>query len=345
MTFYFTGTHTSLLTSAYLSPSTVSWFGWAVIGTLLLGVAPVSRARAQESSVSTIAVRLTSMTAVTGYEQAMVDTLLGLLPGSSRDRAGNARLTVGDGTPQRLVVCPMDEPGYVVGSIRDDGYLTLRRVPGRVSALFDQQIEGHRVTIHGAHRAVPGVVAVRSIHLTRGRKLADEPFTVDDAYVDVGAASREEAAALGIAVLTPVTLTKRPHSYGRALLAAPVAGRRAACAALLVAVRQFAGRENRVGTVVAAFAVEQELTQRGLATLANASGPFDETLIVDGNPGPRGAPQQSLDPGTSARWPALGKVSRLSLPASYTGTVVETVSLADADSLHRAIVSWMRKSP
>jgi putative aminopeptidase len=265
-----------------------------------------------------------------------VDTLLSLLPGSSRDRAGNARLTIGNGTPKRLVVCPVDEPGYVVGGIRPDGYLTLRRVSGRVSALFDQQLEGHRVTIQGARRPVPGVVAVRSIHLTRGRKLTDEPFTVDDAYVDVGAASHEEASALGIAVLAPVTVTKRPHSYGKALLAAPVAGRRTACAALLVAVRQAARRANRLGTVVAAFAVEQELAQRGLATLANAAGPFDETLIVDGSAG---------SPEMPAQWPALGKMSRLSVPVVYPATVVETVSLADADSLQRAIVGWIGKSP
>ena len=174
---------------------------------------------------------MASMSAVTGYERALVDTMLRLLPGSARDRAGNAWVTLGGGRGRRLVVCPLDEPGYVVGGIREDGYLTLRRVPGRVSPLFDQQLEGHRVTIQGRRGPVPGVVAVRSIHLTRGRQVADEPFTVDDAYIDVGVGSRAEVAGLGIAVLAPVTLAKRPHRYGDGLLAAPVAGRRAACAA------------------------------------------------------------------------------------------------------------------
>ncbi len=283
------------------------------------------------------------MTAVTGYEQAMIDTLLRLLPGSSRDRAGNAQLTISSGAGKRLVVCPVDEPGYVVGSVRGDGYLTLRRVPGRILPLFDQQLEGQRVTILGRRRAVPGVIAVRSVHLTRGRKVADEPFTVDDAYVDVGAGSREEAAALGIAVLAPVTLAKRPHQYGNALLAGPVVGRRAACAALLAALLQF-GQPGGPATVVGAFIVEHELAQRGLATLANAVGPFDETLIVDGTSGSRGALQRGTDLETSARLPRLGRVSRLSLPVTYPGTAVETVSLNDADSLHQAIVSWLGTS-
>src|ERR1051326_8587540 len=64
--------------------------------------------------------RLAAMTAVTGYEQRMADTLLTLLPGSTRDRAGNVVLTLGAATRQRAVVCPLDEPGYVVGGIRED---------------------------------------------------------------------------------------------------------------------------------------------------------------------------------------------------------------------------------
>jgi hypothetical protein len=34
--------------------------------------------------------------------------------------------------------------------VRDDGYLTVRRLPGRAPPLFDQQLEGNRVTLSGA---------------------------------------------------------------------------------------------------------------------------------------------------------------------------------------------------
>ncbi|MEO8089303.1 MAG: M20/M25/M40 family metallo-hydrolase [Gemmatimonadales bacterium] len=292
-------------------------------------------------SVSDLSFRMASLSAVTGYERALVDTVLRLLPGSARDRAGNAYLTLGAGSGRRLVVCPLDEPGYVVGGVGADGYLTLRRVAGRVGPLFDQQLEGHRVTILGRRGPIPGVVAVRSIHLTRGRPVADDPFTVDDAYVDVGASSRQEAAGLGIGVLAPVTLTKRPQSYGAGLLAAPAAGRRAACAALLLAARQSSAAAKTIPPVTVAFAVEQELSQRGLGTLANAYGPFDETLIVDGRPGARGALQQGPEPDTLISWPKLGRVTRWSLPVAYAGTAVETVSLGDAAALRDSVVSWI----
>jgi len=298
-----------------------------------------------EVRVSELAARMASMAAVTGYEQAMVDTLLRLLPGATRDRAGNAVLTLGQGNERRLVVCPLDEPGYVVGNVRDDGYLTLRRVPGKVGPLFDQQLEGHRVTIQTGRGAVPGVVAVRSVHLTRGRTgPGEDPFTVDEAFVDVGAGTKAEVAKLAISVLAPVTLTKRPHPYGDNLLAAPVSGRRAACAALVSAVLRAPRRPMLTKTVVA-FAVEQQLAERGLATLANMLGPFDETLIVDGRPGLRGALQQGPDPETSGRWEKLGTAHRWSLPVSHGGTVVETVSMADIESLETALVGWIGARP
>ena len=213
--------------------------------------------------------------------------------------------------------------------------------PGRVSPLFDQQIEGQRITIQG-RGPVPGVVAVRSIHLTRGRSApSDLPFTVDDAYVDVGAASRSQVTALGVRVLAPVTLAKHPHAYGKGLLAAPAVGRRTACAALVSAVGQSLVRAKLIPPVTVAFVVEQELAQRGLATLANELGPFDETVLVDSRAGKRGALEQGPDSSTAARWPRLGPVTRWSLPVRYAGTPVETVALADADSLRSALVRWI----
>src|SRR2546423_7813471 len=212
---------------------------WAVAAALLAAL-PAYRLSAQ-SDVDRLAVRLASMTAVTGLEQAMTDSLLALLPGSARDRAGNVTLTLGQGAPKRLLQCPLDEVGYVVGNVTADGYVLLRRVGTRATyPLFDQLLEGHRVTVFGSKGAVPGVVAVKSTHLTRGRVASGAPdpaFTVDNAYVDVGAASAAEARALGVEVLAPVSLTKQPLPYGDRLLAAPGAGPRAACASLVAAVQ------------------------------------------------------------------------------------------------------------
>ncbi len=263
-------------------------------------------------NVDALAERLSGMTAVTGYEQAMGDSLLALLPRSARDRAGNVTLTLGRGAPKRLVSCPLDEVGYVVGNVTDDGYLLLRRVGGggrNASPLLDQQLEGHRVTLFGRRGPVPGVVGVRSTHLTRGRPVgADLPFTVDNAYVDVGAASRAEAEGLGLGVLAPVSLAKRPHRYGDRLLAAPAAGRRAACAALAAAAL---AQPRARGTVVVAFTVQSlYAVNAGLNSLKALQGPFDEMREV-------------------------------TLPVKFADTAVETVALADAEALVADLARWI----
>jgi putative aminopeptidase FrvX len=300
--------------------------------------APGVAAQSAPRPVDDLAHRLAGIGAVTGLEQQLVDTVLSLLPGSRRDRAGNAVLALGAGVSRRLAVCPLDEPGYVVGHVRADGYLTLRRSPGRPSPGRDAQLEGQRVSIWTPDGVVPGVVAVRSIHLTRGRDHSPSRFTVDSAVVDVGAGSEAEADSLGIRPLAPVTLSKRPHRYGRDLLAAPVAGRRAACAALIVAARRAAAGQGMIPrrrSVVFAFVVEQELSARGLATIANSMGPFEETVLVGGDSGMAAA---------AGRWPPLGRVELRPLPVRYGGTPVETVAMADAERLSTELAAWIGES-
>ena len=265
---------------------------------------------AQTPSLPELTARMTAWTAITGYERAVTDTLLTLLPGAARDRAGNVVATLGRGAPKRLVSCPLDEIGWVVGNVRDDGYLTLRRVGRSRSPLFDQQLEGHRVTLFGRHGPVPGVVAVASTHLQRGRTASDEPFDVDSAFVDVGAASRSEVAALGLEILTPVALTKVPLRYGPegALLAAPAAARRAACAALLEAAL---ARPRVKGTVLVAFTVQSLLRPDiGVTALVHLAGPVDSAVVA-------------------------------TVPSRFTGTPVETVSLAQVDSVRGSLLAWM----
>ena len=267
---------------------------------------------AQRSALDSLAVRLAGMSAVSGYEQAVGDSLAAWLNGSTRDAAGNVILVLGQGAPRRLLACAIDEVGYAVGGITPEGYLTLRRVGRAPTPLFDQQLEGERVTVFGVHGPVPGVVAVRSIHLTRDRTTPpDPPFTVDDAFVDIGARDRRDVGALGVGVLAPVTRTKQPILYGTGWLAAPVAGRRSVCAAVLVAARS----ATRIkGTVVVALTVQSVYGQRaGLRAVETLRGPFTE-------------------------------VNEPTLPVRFADTAVETVSLASVATLERSLESWLRGS-
>jgi len=69
--------------------------------------------------------------AVSGYEQPLIEELRAeLRPLSPKtDNVGNLWVTFGSGSPQRLLVTPVDEPGYVVSEITPDGYLRVQRLP------------------------------------------------------------------------------------------------------------------------------------------------------------------------------------------------------------------------
>lgn len=288
-----------------------------------------------QGDAGALAERFTRMTAVTGFERSALDSVQRLFSDARRDRAGDVVVDRGHGAAT-LIVCPFDEVGYVVGGIRDDGWITLRRVGARApSPLFDQYHEGQRIVLFGAKGALPGVIAVHSTHLQRGRGASDAPFNVDDAFVDIGASSAAEARAAGAELLAPVAKSKQVMRYGAALLAGPSAGRRSACAALAAASER--GYTAAPGRIVVAFAVGQELGQSGLRTLMNNAGPFDRTIIVDGGAGAAGAVGERNDTTIARLFPRLGAVTRFTLPSRFTGTPVETVSLADVDSLRTRV--------
>jgi putative aminopeptidase FrvX len=195
----------------------------------------------------------------------------------------------------------------VVGSITSEGYLTLHREGRAATPLFEQQLEGHRVTVFGASGPIPGVVGVRSVHLARGRAANDAPFTADDAYVDVGATSAADAAALGVRMLSPVALDRRPHRYGDGI-AAPAAGRHAACAALAAALLS---RPKVAGSLVASFTVQGlQGGDPGLGSVLARQGPFADTLTA-------------------------------AVPVKYRDTAAETVKLGDVQALEQRIIQWM----
>jgi putative aminopeptidase FrvX len=195
-----------------------------------------------------------------------------------------------------------------------------------------------------ARGPVPGVVGVRSVHLSRGRPAAsEEPFSLDNAYVDVGASSAAGAAQLGIGLLAPVTRAKHAHRSGLDLVAAPDAAARAACAALLVAALRPA-ECGTSGTAIAAFTPRRHFRWDGAAFLLaeRAAGAAGPDVVVLGEAGPADSLDLGAAPARRDSLPAAAgwrATVAWSLPTRYAATSVETVSLRDvatlADRLHR----------
>jgi putative aminopeptidase FrvX len=207
---------------------------------------------------------------------------LGNLP-VRQDALGNLTLTLGSGGPRRLIATRLDEPGYVVGRIQDDGYLRLNPVGrGYRGALWDQFHEGQKAIVCTEKGLVRGAMMVPSSHLRRFRHDTNEPFSLREAFVDVGAASRAEVAELGIEHLDPVTLIKRPVVLKNGAIAGPSSQTKAASVALVHAARRLAASKVE-GTVVLAWTVLESLNRKGLEAVVKNQGPFDEAYLFSRN--------------------------------------------------------------
>ncbi|MFL6234274.1 MAG: M20/M25/M40 family metallo-hydrolase [Thermoanaerobaculia bacterium] len=333
---------------------------------LLLALTPTLHAATLADEVGAFL----SVAAVSGRERPAADFIAGRLAGLpvSRDTLGDVVLTVGSGEPRRLAACALGEPGFIVSAIQEDG--TLRAVPvgGPAGALWTQSFEGNTVVIGGAQGWRAGAVVLSSVHLRQGGAPRERPFSMEDLYIDVGAASAAETAAMGIRLMDPVALIRRPMKLAGGLAAAPAAARKGACAALADVARQNwnkTGSTPGAGTVVFAWTVSDEINRSGLQHVARERGPFQEVLLMDSGfgweaaegkpPVPRPLPAPGSGPvgagklpeglaglkaaphlepsrGSAIDWGAA-RVGYLGLPARDPGTPVETLSLHDAEAL------------
>ena len=99
-------------------------------------------------------IELITTQGVSGFERDVRDRIASMLPSWAKpkvDEAGNLVVTIGQGQPHLLVVTSVDEDGYLVSGITDDGFLRLTRVStGAASRLFDQFVYGQPVVIRTA---------------------------------------------------------------------------------------------------------------------------------------------------------------------------------------------------
>ncbi|MBU0697005.1 MAG: hypothetical protein KKE39_10880 [Bacteroidetes bacterium] len=74
-------------------------------------------------------------------------------------------LTLGSGAPKRLFTVPLDEPGYVISSITNDGYLRITPVGyGQIGTMYAQFMQGNEIKINTDNGPVYGVDIVPSSH-------------------------------------------------------------------------------------------------------------------------------------------------------------------------------------
>jgi putative aminopeptidase FrvX len=132
------------------------------------------------------------------------------------------------GAPRVMVFAHMDEIGFLVRRIEDNGLLRIERVGG----VPEKCLQGQAVTVCGTSGLLPGVIGTRSHHLTPPEeRLRIPPF--DELYVDIGARNREEAERLGVRVGIPIAYAPRFYRLAGGCVAGKALDDRGGCWVLL----------------------------------------------------------------------------------------------------------------
>jgi putative aminopeptidase FrvX len=226
--------------------------------------------------------RLEEIPAVSGYEQPLIEEIRNYIRSFSpkTDNLGNLWVSLGNGSPRRLLVASVDEPGYVVSDITQDGFLRVQRLPqGAPNPVFDTLHFAQPVWVMArSGRNVPGVFAGLSVHLQPARVNAPKMNHPDEMYVDIGAATAADVHAAGVDLLDPIALQRMGFPVGQIGEAGPATGDRFGCAALLKLLEHI--KESKAkGTTTDAFVTQQWTGGRGLNRLLEEIKP-DEMIFV-----------------------------------------------------------------
>jgi putative aminopeptidase FrvX len=137
---------------------------------------------------------------VSGAEGPVREAVKRLLPAwaqTETDTAGNLWLRVGKGDPVVVFIAHLDEIGFRVTAIRDDGSLELEMRGGFFTSIFEAQ----PALVHTERGDVPGVFTPRDSGFAR--------HTPPPLRVDVGTATRAATEALGVRLGSTITMPKR----------------------------------------------------------------------------------------------------------------------------------------
>jgi len=175
-----------------------------VMAVLCLAVYPSNPLTAQDSprisEAQSLLAQLVESYGVSGAEGPVREAVQRLLPAwakSQTDTAGNLWVRVGQGTPAVVFIAHLDEIGFRVTGIRDDGSLELETRGGFITSLFEAQ----PALVHTDRGVVPGVFIPRDSGFAR--------HTTPPLRVDIGATSRAAAIARGVGPGQTITMPKR----------------------------------------------------------------------------------------------------------------------------------------
>jgi len=194
------------------------------------------------------------------------------------DTLGNTIASVAGtqaGAPSVLITAHMDQLGFIVKTILDDGYIKLERVGG----IPEKTLPTLRVSVQTKNgELLNGLIGIKSHHLTP----AEEKYKVDpytSLYVDIGCSSKQEVLALGVNIGSPVVYRPFFERMQGKRCNGTSFDNRAACAVALGLAGRLSAKPAHAAVHIAGT-VQEEYTIRGAVLAARAVKP-DLCICLD----------------------------------------------------------------
>jgi len=207
-----------------------------------------------------------------GFEEPvrkiMVQHMKPLAGKLSYDGLGSVIAVQGSSGPRIMVDAHMDELGGVIRRVTPEGYLTMQMLGG----WLDQALVDQRWTIIGSKGPVRAVTGIRDIHILPADE-RNKVFPRNSVFLDVGAKSAAEVAAMGLEPGDPVTpdapfevMNGNQNYLGKAW------DDRVGCAVLIAAMEKLAhtAHPNQIFWVAT---VQEEIGLRGARTASDVVKP------------------------------------------------------------------------
>ena len=170
------------------------------------------------------------------------------------DERGNLILTFGEGENHKVFVAHMDETGYIVNDIKNDGRLELKMLGGMLPWLWEAQ----PATIHLRHKKITGVFEPRHDYITSKKRKSNFPLNVNAGFL-----SKSEALDAGVIIgETSVTMPKEMIRLNENRVTGRSFDDRVGCAALILALNKINPRELK-NKITFVWSVEEEIGLRG----------------------------------------------------------------------------------
>jgi putative aminopeptidase FrvX len=180
------------------------------------------------------------------------------------------------GKPRVMLAGHIDEIGLQVTHIDGDGFLFFDEIGG-----WDSQVlVGQRVMVIGSKGEVPGVIGKKPIHLLKKEEQSNATKT-RELWVDLGCASGQEVADLGVRVGDPMVLAVAMVRLAGDRIASRAIDNRIGAYVVLEALRLLSADPPRAG-VLAVATVQEEIAYSGGGARSSAFAlEPDVALVVD----------------------------------------------------------------